>query len=110
MNKEEKKQLILDFINGPLKEYLDGGQISFGKFKEKINETCGTDFAYSELYPSYLFNAQIVYEEADLFNRIDMEEGRGQYEQKLKQCHAYELCISGDCQITLCTGCPNKKG
>ena len=65
MNSSEKKQLILDFINGPLQEYLTEG-ISFGKFKERINETCQTNFNYSELYPSYLFNAVLAYEEDQL--------------------------------------------
>ena len=60
----EKEQLILAFINGPLQEYLTD-QISFGKFKERINEVCGTNFIYSDLYPSYLFNARINYEESD---------------------------------------------
>lgn len=60
MSSEEKKKIILDFINGPLYDYLHG-DISFGRFKELINEKCGTDFTYSELYPSYLFNAQISY-------------------------------------------------
>ena len=43
-------------MNGPLKEYLAGG-ISYDRFKELINEACGTNFKYSDLYPSYLFNA-----------------------------------------------------
>lgn len=60
MNCEDKKQLILQFINGPLQEYLTG-DISFGRFKELINSTCGTDFCYADLYPSYLFNAALVY-------------------------------------------------
>lgn len=60
MNKTEKKQLILDLINGPLQEYLTGN-ISFGKFKERINEVCGVDFTYSDLYPSYLFNGILSY-------------------------------------------------
>ena len=60
----EKEKLIKDFIDGPLQKYLTG-EISFGKFKEEINETCGTNFIYSDLYPSYLFNAQITYEESD---------------------------------------------
>ena len=60
MNKEQKKQLILEFINGPLQRYLTG-DISFGKFKEVINETFEVDFSYSDLYPSYLFNAEIEY-------------------------------------------------
>ena len=59
-----REQLLLDFINGPLKSYLTG-DISYGKFKELINETCGTEFAYSDIYPSYLFNARINYEESD---------------------------------------------
>ena len=65
MTNSEKKKLIIDFINGPLQEYLLG-DISFGKFKERINETCGTDFKYPELYPSYLFNAVLSYEEDPL--------------------------------------------
>lgn len=54
------KELIFKFINGPLQAYLTE-QISFGRFKELINETCETDFIYSDLYPSYLFNAKICY-------------------------------------------------
>jgi hypothetical protein len=60
----DKEKLIKDFIDGPLQRYLTG-QISFGKFKEEINEVCGTNFIYSDLYPSYLFNAQITYEAAE---------------------------------------------
>lgn len=60
MNKEEKKKLILDFINGPLNQYLIG-DISFGKFKEIINEQFDVDFSYSDLYPNFLFNAQLSY-------------------------------------------------
>lgn len=62
MNSEEREDLILLFINGPLKEYLLG-DISFGRFKELINESCGTNFKYSDLYPSYLFNGKLTYEE-----------------------------------------------
>ena len=58
------EKLIKDFIDGPLQRYLTG-DISFGKFKEEINEVCGTNFIYSDLYPSYLFNARLSYEEAD---------------------------------------------
>jgi hypothetical protein len=56
VTQQEKQELILTFINGPLKEYLTG-DISYGRFKELINETCGTNFKYSDIYPSYLFNA-----------------------------------------------------
>lgn len=62
MQPNERERLILDFISGPLEEYLKG-DISFGKFKERINEVCGTNFCYSDLYPSYLFNAVLKYEE-----------------------------------------------
>jgi hypothetical protein len=64
MNEREREDLILSFINGPLREYL-AGDISFGRFKELINETCGTSFSYSDLYPSYLFNATLKYEAID---------------------------------------------
>jgi hypothetical protein len=58
------EKLIKDFIDGPLQRYLTG-DISYGKFKEEINKTCDTNFIYSDLYPSYLFNARLSYEEAD---------------------------------------------
>ena len=58
----EREQLIKDFIDGPLQRYLTG-DISFGKFKELTNEVCGTNFSYSDLYPSNLFNAQLCYDE-----------------------------------------------
>ena len=63
-NMTPNEKLIKDFIDGPLQRYLTG-DISFGKFKEEINEVCGTNFIYSDLYPSYLFNARLSYEEAD---------------------------------------------
>jgi len=88
-NKMDKKKLILDFINGPLKEYLDGGEISFGKFKERINETCGTDFSYSDLYPSYLFNAKLTYEYLELFE-VD-----SQYQCKEKIPGTFIACGEG---------------
>ena len=56
MTQEEKQELIITFINGPLKEYLTE-DISYGRFKELINETCGTNLKYSDIYPCYLFNA-----------------------------------------------------
>ena len=56
MTTQEKQDLILTFMNGPLKEYLTG-DISYDRFKELINETCGTNFKYSDIYPSYLFIA-----------------------------------------------------
>jgi hypothetical protein len=56
MTQEEKQELIITFINGPLKEYLTE-DISYGRFKELINETCGTNFKYSDIYPSPIFNA-----------------------------------------------------
>jgi hypothetical protein len=59
----DKEQLILSFIDGPLQRYLTG-DISYGKFVERINEVCGTDFRYSDLYPSYLFNARLTHLEA----------------------------------------------
>ena len=65
----EREQLIKAFIDGPLKRYLEGG-ISFGKFKEEINEVCGTNFSYSDLYPSYLFNAELCYDE-DISGTLD---------------------------------------
>jgi hypothetical protein len=70
MTNLEKKQLILDFINGPLQRYLTG-DISFGKFKELINEQLGTDFIYSDLYPSYLFNASITYPDSVAAHKSD---------------------------------------
>jgi len=62
----EKEELILAFINGPLKNYLTG-QISYGKFREEINEICGTKFSYSDIYPCYLFNAELHYKELPKF-------------------------------------------
>ena len=60
----DKEKLLKDFIDGPLQRYLMG-DVSFGKFKELVNETCGTNFSYGDLYPSYLFNAKLSYEESD---------------------------------------------
>lgn len=65
MKKEEKEKLIKAFIDGPLREYLSGDS-SYGKFIEEINEVCGTDFRYSDLYPSFLFNAELTYPSIDI--------------------------------------------
>ena len=65
MKREEKEKLIKAFIDGPLKNYLTGDS-SYGKFIEEINEVCGTDFRYSDLYPSYLFNAELTYPFIDI--------------------------------------------
>lgn len=64
MTSSEREQLILTFIEGPLKKYLTD-QISFGKFRELTNEACGTNFRYADLYPSYLFNGRIEYPDAE---------------------------------------------
>ena len=64
------EKLIKDFIDGPLQTYLTG-DISYGRFVELINETCGTDFRYGDMYPHYLFNAQLTYEEA---NKLMLED------------------------------------
>ena len=101
MSNEEKKKLILDFINGPLREYLQD-QISFGRFKERINETCGTDFRYSELYPSYLFNGVLTYPEEESILQ--------EYNDKLDQCRAYGICSKGDDPYMFpCNICPGRK-
>ena len=64
------QEIILKFINVPLQSYLTG-DISFGKFKELINETCGTNFIYSDLYPNYLFNAMIHYPRNEYLEDLD---------------------------------------
>ena len=64
MNSDERAELLLAFINGPLKRYLTD-EISYGKFRELTNEVCGTTFSYTDLYPSYLFNARLQYPDAE---------------------------------------------
>jgi hypothetical protein len=78
----DKEELIKIFINGPLQKYLTG-DISFGKMIELINEECGTNFKYSDLYPSYLFNASISYPD-DLENYIkDRSERDVEFKRKV---------------------------
>lgn len=72
MNRKEKKKLILDLLEGPLRRYLTG-EISYGKFKEEINEEFDLDFKYSDLYPSYLFNAELYYPSEDDFLSKDID-------------------------------------
>jgi hypothetical protein len=111
MNNDEKKELILKFINGPLQQYLLG-DISFGKFKELINETCGTDFIYSDLYPSYLFNLQVAQTSVDVpaptvilskFSRQSDE--LSDFDKKMRICHQYGLCIQSDVELYMCGTC-----
>jgi len=91
MNKE---QLIKTFINGPLQKYLTG-DISFGKMIELINEECGTNFKYSDLYPSYLFNATLEHTPVDLNTIRDRVET--DFDKKIKKC---PLCSTGELQST----------
>lgn len=72
MKKSEKEKLIKDFIDGPLRRYLTG-ETSYGKFKEEINEVCGTEFKYNDIYPSYLFNAELYYPSEDEFLANDID-------------------------------------
>lgn len=72
MNRKEKKKLILDLLEGPLRRYLTG-ETSYGKFKEEINEEFDLDFKYSDLYPSYLFNAELYYPSEDDFLSKDID-------------------------------------
>ena len=105
MNNEEKKELILKFINGPLQDYLLG-EISFSRFKELINETCGTDFSYSDLYPSYLFNLEL--QEKTTIVDIDSIKQRDEltdFDKKMRICHQYGLCIQSDIELYICGTC-----
>lgn len=52
--------IIKDFIEGPLRALLVGGA-SFSRFVELLNETHGVGARYSDLYPSWLFNARVSY-------------------------------------------------
>ena len=101
MSNEEKKKLILDFINGPLKRYLTD-EVSFGRFKELINQEFDTDFCYADLYPSYLFNAQIHYPDEEKAFAEDRE-----YSEKMSLCNQYGLCESGDVPGFPCHYCPH---
>lgn len=107
MNNDEKKELIIKFINGPLQEYLLG-DISFSRFKELINETCGTDFIYSELYPSYLFNLDVVQsQETTIVDAkcIRPKNELSEFDKKMRICHQYGLCIQGDIELYMCGTC-----
>jgi hypothetical protein len=122
MDTKQKEQLILDFIEGPLRKLLTG-DISFSKFKELTNEVCETNFNYSDLYPSYLFNAEIVYP-SSLFNTKNsyateitqtppiIDDKSADFNQKMKICHAYGLCIQRNIPVAMwgsCGVCPRGK-
>jgi hypothetical protein len=49
--------ILQTFISGPLRAYLEGG-CSYSSFIELINQSFGTSVQYSDLHPSWLFNAQ----------------------------------------------------
>lgn len=104
------EELIKKFIDGPLQRYLTG-DISFGKMIELINEECGTNFKYSDLYPSYLFNAKLEYTPLDLNSIRDRVST--DYDKKMSECHQYGLCIQfkekPDEMISVCKTCPLKK-
>lgn len=107
MNNDEKKELIVKFINGPLQEYLLG-DISFSRFKELINETCGTDFSYSELYPSYLFNLDVIQSQETTIvdaKSIRPKNELSEFDKKMRICHQYGLCIQSDIELYMCGTC-----
>lgn len=106
MTSKQKQKLILDFMNGPLREYLEG-EISFGRFKEKINEVCGTEFSYSDIYPSYLFNAKLSYEDEIKIMEEDIK-AMDDYNKKISECHAYGLCATGSPYDFPCATCPSR--
>jgi len=102
------EELIKKFINGPLQRYLTG-DISFGKFIELINEECGTNFRYSDLYPSYLFNQTLKDVEP-------IEYVAKAYDRNVNiECHQYGLCVSHPEDLdkqpfcVTCDICPRKK-
>jgi hypothetical protein len=115
------EELIKKFMDGPLQRYLTG-DISFGKFIEVINEQCGTNFRYSDLYPSYLFNQTLKdYKTCSKCGIAQTSTGTcascayTQYENKMSECHQYGLCVShaGDLNkdpfAMPCNICPRKK-
>ena len=104
MDTKEKKKLILDFINEPLRQLLTN-KISFGRFKELINEVCGTDFIYSDLYPSYLFNSELSYVTEIVDTPPLFEEKYTDFNEKMKICHQYGLCIQSSEPLALCGFC-----
>ncbi len=107
MDNHEKKELIVKFINGPLQEYLLG-DISFSRFKELINETCGTDFSYSELYPSYLFNLDVIQSQETTVvdaKSIRPKNELSEFDKKMRICHQYGLCIQSDIELYMCGTC-----
>ena len=114
--------LIKKFIDGPLQRYLTG-DISFGKMIELINEECGTNFKYSDLYPSYLFNASLKYPDitesyfTNAYANVDyqgrMKQSETDFDKKMSECHQYGLCIQfkekPDHMFSVCKTCPLKK-
>ena len=104
MDTKEKKKLILDFINEPLRQLLTN-KISFGRFKELINEVCGTDFIYSDLYPSYLFNSELSYVTEIVDTPPLFIEKYTDFNEKMKICHQYGLCIQSSEPLALCGFC-----
>jgi hypothetical protein len=110
MDTRIKKDLILSFINGPLKKLLTG-KISFSRFKESVNEVCGTDFIYSDLYPSYLFNAHTegLIDDSDATKIVCVpklvEEKYSDFNEKMQICHQYGLCIQSSVPLAICGFC-----
>lgn len=80
--KEIREDVVRKLLarGGPLHAYLDpnGAGSSFSKFKEMVNETCGTEFSYGELYAStfagWFFNAQLNWDDADEFHHKGIDD------------------------------------
>lgn len=105
MNNDEKKELILKFIDGPLKEYLQE-DIPFNTFSELVNQTFGTDFSRDELERSFLSN-QSSGQETVIFKTQTVKQPQelSDFDQKMRICHQYGLCIQSDIELYMCGTC-----
>jgi hypothetical protein len=61
---EEVLPIIKAFVDGPLKSMLVEG-VSFSRFVELVNEKFGTSVRYPDLYPSWLFNARVTWDDEE---------------------------------------------
>ena len=96
--------IILDFINGPLKQYLEG-KIEFSRFVDLTNLICDCSLTEEQLSETCLPQ----YESQKLIPTVSMSVSKEQelsdFDKSMRICHQYGLCIQKSIDLYMCGTC-----
>lgn len=96
--------LILDFINGPLKNYLSG-KLDFETFVESTNLICDCTFTEKDLSESFLTEYHANQLEPTAVVQIPKVYELNEFDKRMRICHQYGLCIQKDIELFMCGTC-----